>query len=35
LGLGAARNNRRWVVTTAAGFGAIEFYKQWFERLGS
>jgi hypothetical protein len=29
----AARANRRWVVTTAAVFGAIEFYTQWFERL--
>ena len=31
----AARANRRWVVTTAAVFGAIEFYTQWFERLGA
>ena len=31
----AARTNRRWVVTTAAVFGAIEFYTQWFERLGA
>jgi|SRR6516164_5408236 hypothetical protein len=34
LGFGAC-NNRRWVVTTAAVFGAIEFYTQWFERLGA
>ena len=25
----------RWVVTTAAVFSAIEFYTQWFERLGA
>jgi iron complex transport system permease protein len=31
----AARANRRWVVTTAAVFGAIEFYTEWFERLGA
>ena len=35
VGAWAARNNRRWVVTTAAVFGAIEFYTQWFERLGA
>ena len=34
VGAWAARANRRWVVTTAA-FGAIEFYTQWFERLGA
>jgi iron complex transport system permease protein len=33
VGVWAARTNRRWVVTTAAVFGAIEFYTQWFERL--
>lgn len=27
--------NRRWVVNTAAVFGAIHFYTQWFERLGA
>jgi hypothetical protein len=27
--------NRRWVVNTAATFGAIHFYTQWFERLGA
>jgi hypothetical protein len=35
IGAWAARTNRRWVVTTAAVFGAIEFYTQWFERLGA
>ena len=35
VGAWAARTNRRWVVTTAAGFAAIEFYTQWFERLGA
>ena len=35
VGAWAARINRRWVVTTAAVFGAIEFYTQWFERLGA
>jgi iron complex transport system permease protein len=35
IGVWAARANRRWVVTTAATFGAIEFYTQWFERLGA
>jgi hypothetical protein len=35
VGAWAARTNRRWVVTTAAIFGAIEFYTQWFERLGA
>ncbi len=27
--------NRRWAVNTAATFGAIHFYTQWFERLGT
>jgi iron complex transport system permease protein len=35
VGVWAAHANRRWVVTTAAVFGAIEFYTQWFERLGA
>jgi iron complex transport system permease protein len=35
VGAWAAHANRRWVVTTAAVFGAIEFYSQWFERLGA
>ena len=35
IGAWAARANRRWVFTTAVVFGAIEFYTQWFERLGA
>jgi hypothetical protein len=35
VGAWAARTNRRWVVSTAAVFAAIEFYTQWFERLGA
>jgi hypothetical protein len=35
VGVWAAHANRRWVVTSAAVFGAIEFYTQWFERLGA
>ena len=35
VGAWAARTNRRWVLTTAVVFGAIEFYTQWFERLGA
>jgi iron complex transport system permease protein len=35
VGIWAARANRRWVVTTAATFAAINFYTQWFERLGA
>jgi iron complex transport system permease protein len=35
VGAWATRTNRRWVVTTAAVFGAIEFYTQRFERLGA
>jgi hypothetical protein len=34
VGLWAARANQRWVVTAAATFGAINFYTQWFERVG-
>ena len=34
-GLWAARANRRWLVNVAAGFGAIHFYTQWFEKLGA
>jgi iron complex transport system permease protein len=34
-GVWAARANRRWLVNVAAGFGAIHFYTQWFERLGA
>ena len=33
-GLWAASANRPWLVNTAAVFGAIHFYTQWFERLG-
>jgi hypothetical protein len=35
VGVWASRANRRWVVNTAATFGAIHFYTQWFERLGA
>jgi hypothetical protein len=35
VGLWAARANRRFVVNTAAAFGAIDFCTQWFERLGA
>jgi iron complex transport system permease protein len=35
VGVWAARANRRWVVTAAATFAAINFYTQWFERLGA
>jgi hypothetical protein len=34
-GIWAARVNRRWLVNTAAVFGAIHFYTQWFEKLGA
>jgi hypothetical protein len=34
-GIWAARANRRWLVNTAAAFGAIHFYTQWFEKLGA
>ena len=29
-----ARKGRRFMVNAAATFGAIDFYTQWFERLG-
>ncbi len=35
VGSWAARANRRFVVNTAATFFAINFYTQWFERLGA
>jgi hypothetical protein len=35
VGVWGASVNRRWVVNTAAAFGAIHFYTQWFERLGA
>lgn len=31
----AWRHNRRWPLVTATVFGAIHFYTQWFERIGS
>ena len=31
----AVKRNRRFVVNTAAVFGSILFYTQWFERLGA
>jgi hypothetical protein len=34
-GIWAVRENRRWMVNLAAVFGAIQFYTQWFERLGA
>ena len=33
-GAWGARNGRRFMVNAAATFGAINFYTQWFERLG-
>ncbi|MBI1201442.1 MAG: hypothetical protein GC182_02915 [Rhodopseudomonas sp.] len=33
--LWGVRSNRRWLVNTAAVFGAIHFYTQWFEKLGA
>lgn len=35
VGIWGAWADRRWVVNTAAAFGAIHFYTQWFERLGA
>lgn len=35
VGLWAASKDKRWVVNTAAIFGSIHFYTQWFERLGA
>lgn len=34
VALWGAQANRRWVVNTAAVFGALHFYTQWFETLG-
>ncbi len=31
----AWNQNRKWLVNVAAVFGAIHFYTQWFERLGT
>ncbi|MBZ0148092.1 MAG: hypothetical protein K8F62_11205, partial [Pseudorhodoplanes sp.] len=33
VGVWGARENRRWVVNTAAVFGGIHFYTQWFSIL--
>ena len=33
-GYWGVRNGRRFMVNAAAAFGAINFYTQWFERLG-
>ena len=35
VGVWGAQQNRRWIVNSAAIFGAIHFYTQWFERLGA
>lgn len=35
MGLWGAKEGRQWVVNTAAVFGSIHFYTQWFERLGA
>ena len=35
VGVWGARANRRWVVNTAAVFGGIHFYTQWFSILGA
>lgn len=35
VALWAVRANRRWVVNSAAVFGALHFYTQWFEALGA
>ncbi len=35
VGAWALRENRMWVVNVVAVFGAIDFYTQWFERLGA
>lgn len=35
VGVWGVRQNRRWVVNTAAVFAAIHFYTQWFEKLGA
>ena len=34
-GFWAAQNGRRFLVNTAATFGAIHLYTQWFERFGA
>jgi len=35
VGIWGTLVNRRWVVNTAATFGASHLYTQWFERLGT
>lgn len=35
LGVWAHRNSERWALNTAAVFGGIHLYTQWFERLGA
>jgi iron complex transport system permease protein len=35
VGIWGVLADRRWVVNTAAVFGAIHFYTQWFETLGA
>ena len=35
VGIWGARSNNRWLVNTAATFGAIHLYTQWFEHLGA
>lgn len=35
MGIWGARTNNRWLVNTAATFGAIHLYTQWFEHLGA
>jgi hypothetical protein len=34
-GIWAWKLDRRWLVNVVAVFGAIDFYTQWFERLGA
>lgn len=35
IGIWGARTNNRWLVNTAATFGAIHLYTQWFEHIGA
>lgn len=35
LAIWGTKMNRRWAVNTAAVFGAIHFYTQWFEHFGA
>ena len=34
-GIWGWRSSRRWLVNVVAVFGGIDFYTQWFERLGA